>query len=216
MSVRIPEPPIPDYWLLDANVLFSDWSRFFCAALAERVQAQLFYTPLTEEEAFRNLVRLNRLSEADAATRRQNLSEVLPAVRDETDANAYLADLQFVQEKDRPIAASALKAVHDRNKSVGLLTWNVKDFPRKQLLKKQVVRYTPDELAVKIVTETGWSTKQLLENAMEKVQDFAKNYPLLEPTEFSQRSQPIPQNLEQWLEFLKRNRLNLVGRKLQK
>lgn len=216
MSVRIPEPPIPDYWLLDANVLFSDWSRFFCATLAERMQAELFYTPLVEEEAFRNLIRLQRLSPEDARVRRQTLSAVLPATLEQTDAGAYLSDLKFVQEKDRPIAASALKACHERNKHVGLITWNIKDFPRKQLLKKRVVRYTPDELAVKVIQHTRWSPQDLLAASMKKLREFVALYPLVAPTEFSLKSQPEPETEEEWIAFLKRNRLNLMSKIMQR
>ncbi|MDX1669056.1 MAG: hypothetical protein R3194_06550, partial [Limnobacter sp.] len=122
MSVRIPEPAVPGHWLLDANVLFSEWARFFCSVLAQQYSASVFFTPLVEEEAFRNLVRLNRLSPEDAATRRQSLPLSLSAELDDSEASAYLADVAFVQEKDRPIAASALAAVHRLGCHVGLVT----------------------------------------------------------------------------------------------
>lgn len=209
MSVRIPEPPVPDHWLLDANVLFSEWARFFCAVLAQKASATLFFTPLIEEEAFRNLVRLNRLSQEDALTRRQSLPDSLPAELDQTDATGYLPDVQFVQAKDRPIAASALSCVHRLGRNVGLITWNVKDFPRKPLLKKGVVRYTPDELAVKLLKIHGWPARELLDQTKGKMLAYQKSFPLQQPTDFSLRAQPWPENAEQWGDFLRRNRLYL-------
>lgn len=214
MTVRIPEPPIPSLWLLDANVLFSEWSCFFCVTLAMRAKASLFYTPLVEEEAFRNLVRLGRLSPEDALTRRAVLAGALSAHLDHSDASGYLDDVKFVQEKDRPIAASALKATHDTGQAVGLITWNIKDFPRKQLLKKRVVRYTPDELATKILTCTDTAVMDLLKTTLDQVHHFSKEYPLIKPTGFVLKAHPSPQTKEQWSEFLKRNRLNLLLKKM--
>ncbi|MDX1669066.1 MAG: hypothetical protein R3194_06600, partial [Limnobacter sp.] len=95
-----------------------------------------------------------------------------------------------------------------------LVTWNIKDFPRKPLLKKGIVRYTPDELAVKLVKQQGWSPQVLLDETLNRIQHYQKAFPLQKPTEFAMRSQPWPNEPEQWVDFLHRNRLYLFEKLL--
>lgn len=212
MSVRLPEPPIPTRWLLDANVIFSEWSRLFCVEMAQRHSATLFFTPLIEEEAFRNLLRLGRVSELDAARQRQQLAEVLGAKILHTDCSPYLADVKFVDAKDQPIAATALQMHHEFQSDIGLITWNVKDFPRKQLLKKRVVRYTPDELAVALCKLQGVSASELLEATLQRLKNHFDAHSLLEPTSYALKAKPLPTDFESWQDFLKRNRLNNLAK----
>lgn len=212
MSVRIPEPEIPKRWLLDANVIFSEWSRLFCVELASRWGANLAITPLIEEEAFRNLIKLGRITSVDAERQRLALCGVLGADMLHANADAYLNDVKFVDQKDRPIAASALWMHHEYHADVALVTWNIKDFPRKQLLKKRVVRYTPDELAVAVCRKRGLAPAEVLDCALARLVRHFGQHPLLEPTTFVQKARPLPSDELSWQDFLKRNRLNLLAR----
>ncbi len=199
--------PIPQHWLLDANVLFSEWMRVFCATLADEVGARLYYTPLIEEEAFRNLCRLGRLSQRDAQVQRQTLSSLLPAWVHQQDDSAYLADVDCVQKKDKPIAASALGLAVQNNATVALLTWNIKDFPRRQLLRKRVARYTPDEMAIQVLNQVQASGLTLLSHSQTRFMQYLQACPRLEPTLYDLKAKPWPEQLAQWSDFLKRNRL---------
>lgn len=188
-------------------MLFSEWSALFCSVLAARHGARVVYTPLIEEEAFRNLVRLGRISQADAVRLRAIYPQEIPATVLATDPSGYLADVRFVHEKDRPIAAAALQHSILEGQQVGLLTWNIRDFPRKPLLKKGVVRYTPDELAVRLSKLNSWNPFVLITETQARLQKFQRDYPQIEPTDFQQKARPWPESREQWADFLKRNRL---------
>lgn len=205
---------IPAYWLLDANVLFSEWMRIFCATLADEVGASLFYTPLIEEEAFRNLRRLGRLSDADIAQQREKLPILLPAQIETDDASAYLPDVAFVQSKDRPIAASALGVAIKKQAPVALLTWNIKDFPRRQLARKQIIRYTPDEMALHVLQKVETSGFTLLSDSQQRFFQYLLACPRLERTSYDLKAKPWPEQLAQWSDFLKRNRLLRLNKSL--
>jgi hypothetical protein len=135
VSVVLGKPEVPKHWLLDANVLFSEWTRWLMVALARHHGATLYYTPHIENECYRNLVRLGRLHPEDADRERAELPSRLNAVLLPQNHEPYLADVRQVDEKDRHVAASALALKHQLIQPVGLLTWNLKDFPRKPLVE---------------------------------------------------------------------------------
>lgn len=209
------KPPVPRHWVLDANVLFSEWSLAFVRTLAQRCQAQLYWTPLIEHECFRNLVRLNRLHPDDARAQQATLAQRLGACVLDGDYSAYWADVRAVDEKDRHVAATALALRHQTDQYVGLLTWNVKDFPRKQLLKLGLVRYSLDDLVCELQPkdEPVWP---LLQACAQQLNDQLEQAPpKSHPTDFQLKAKPMPKTHEEWLVFLARNRLYRLARLLQ-
>lgn len=211
MSVKIPEPPVPKIWVLDANVLFSDWARALLYCLAQHHQAQLCWSALIEDEVFRNLVRLNRLSALDAEQQRSGMSGLLNGMI-MPDANpVYFPDLKCVDEKDRHVAALALELHHQHQSMIGLVTWNSKDFPRKPLMKKGIVRYSPDDLMFTLLSGST-DGQGLLQASLNEVLVFKQKLPLQEPTEYLNRARPWPDSIESWKDFLSRNRMHRVSK----
>ncbi|WP_370260787.1 PIN domain-containing protein [Limnobacter sp.] len=215
MSVVLPKPPVPHHWLLDANVLFSEWSRGLMFILARTHQAQLHWTPTIEHECYRNLVRLGRLHPEDAALEQARLPLELGGQLYTDDAQAYLADVKAVDEKDRHVAASALALRHRLQAPVALLTWNIKDFPRKPLLKLGLVRYTPDELFTELI-QCPVKASHTLQAAAGHLQSTLSQRPRLHPTAYEQAARPLPNTRQDWLEFLGRNRQHKTARLLQR
>jgi hypothetical protein len=202
---------VPKVWVLDANVLFSDWARALLYCLAKHHQAQLCWSALIEDEVFRNLVRLNRLSALDASIQRSGIATLLNGTI-LPDANpAYFADLKSVDDKDRHVAALALDLHHRHQSMIGLITWNSKDFPRKPLMKKGIVRYSPDDLMFGLVPKSEEGL-QLLHQSLNEVLAFKQKLPLQEPTEYLNRARPWPDSPESWKDFLSRNRMHRVSK----
>lgn len=208
-------PPTPVHWVLDANILFSEWGRWLLVTLAEQAPATLYWTSLIEEECYRNLLRLGRIHPEDATRQRASLAACMNAQVQAPPSESLTLDLKAVHEKDRHVAASALSIRHHHDTPVALITWNIKDFPRQSLLKLGIVRYTPDELALDV-----WKTTQQgltgLHTAVQKMMRFHAECPLLQTTDYQQKARPLPVSDEDWLEFLARNRLHKLARMLTK
>lgn len=202
--------------MLDANVLFSEWTRALCMALAQHRDACLYWTPVIADECFRNLKRLNRLHTDDAQAQQETLAQRMGAHVLEYDHSAYLADVRCVDEKDRHVAATALALRHRLNQPVALLTWNLKDFPRKNLLKLGVVRYNLDELLVELVKTRQAKADELLNNSLVRLQHLLESAPLAHPTDYQLRARPLPENAEEWVQFLARNKMHRVSAMLQR
>ena len=211
MSIKIPEPPVPKVWVLDANVLFSDWARALLVCLSRQHQAQLCWSDMIADEVFRNLVRLNRLSPTDAEMQRSGMAELMQG-RILPPANpVYFLDLKPVDEKDRHVAALALDLHHQHQSMIGLITWNSKDFPRKPLMKKGIVRYSPDDLMFALMPQPD-EGRRLLLDSLNEVVVFKNKLPLQEPTEYLNRARPWPNSTESWHDFLSRNRMHRVSK----
>jgi hypothetical protein len=213
VSVIPGKPEVPKHWLLDANVLFSEWTRWLMVVLAEHHHARLYWTPHIENECYRNLVRLGRLHPEDSDCERAALPARLGGVLLPQVHEAYLADVRAVDEKDRHVAASALALKHQLQSPVGLLTWNVKDFPRKQLLKLGVVRYSPDELLVELMKGQP-CLLTLLDKTVERMQASLNQHPPQQPTLYQARTNPLPSSPADWQEFLGRNRMHKTAKLL--
>lgn len=213
MSIVLGKPEVPRHWLLDANVLFSEWTRWLMVVLARRHQAQLYWTPQIENECYRNLVRLGRLHPDDAESDRLSLSHRLNAHLLPQNHLPYLADVRQVEEKDQHVAASALALKHQLQAPVGLITWNLKDFPRKNLLKLGLVRFSPDELCVEL-TKPQTNTLTCLEQTVCVMMNGLTAYKPANPTLYQLKAQPLPEQLGEWLEFLARNRMHCTARTL--
>lgn len=211
MSVVLGKPEVPKHWLLDANVLFSEWTRWLMVALARQHGATLYFTPHIENECYRNLVRLGRLHPDDASVERAGLPQRLNAVLLPQNHEPYLADVRQVDEKDRHVAASALALRHQVQQPVGLLTWNLKDFPRKPLLKLGLVRMCPDELCVELL-KTKTDIQTCLEQSVQLMQAGLAEQPSQNPTLYQSKASPLPQNHEDWIQFLGRNRMHKTAK----
>lgn len=215
---------MPNCWVLDANILFSDWARALVGELAHRQKAKLVWSELIEDEAFRNLVRLGRLHPQDAERQRTLLALTYAAECVPLANPAYFADLKAVDEKDRHVAALALDKVHTHEQPVALLTWNIRDFPRKPLLKHHIVRYTPEELILQMAAELpdpcnplftqSW-LYEVLSKSIQRVQQSHASHPLQHPTAFVEKARPWPTAPLEWLDFLERNRMYQVAKILR-
>lgn len=204
---------MPRHWLLDANVLFSEWTRWLVVTLAQQHQANLYWTPHIENECYRNLVRLGRLHPDDAAVERVALPGRMGAVLLPQAHEPYLADVRVVDEKDRHVAGSALALRHQVQEPVALLTWNLKDFPRKQLMKLGLVRYSPDELCIELVKSEN-TALACLEQSASTMKAALSTYVLKNPTLYQAKAAPLPTSVEEWLYFLARNKMHKTARSL--
>ena len=213
MSVVLGKPEVPKHWLLDANVLFSEWTRWLMVALARQHGATLYFTPHIENECYRNLVRLGRLHPDDAIVERVELPQRLNAVLLPQNHEPYLADVRQVDEKDRHVAASALALKHQLDHPVGLLTWNLRDFPRKPLLKLGLVRLSPDELCLELLKDAD-NIAACLALSVELMQASWATQSCMNPTVYQRKAQPLPRSIEEWLGFLARNRMHKTAKLL--
>ena len=213
MSINPPEPQVPKFWVLDANILFSTWACCLCFVMAQHAKALLCWTPLIEEECFRNLVRLKRLHPQDSDLQRRELSKALGARVLPPASEAYFGDVQFVHEKDRHVAASALALCHAEFSPVGVLTWNTRDFPRKALLKRKIVRYDLDELLFALhLSDTDLLA--LLNSSLDFMRSFQARFELQFPTDYALRARPLPACSNDWALFLSRCRMHKAAKRL--
>lgn len=193
--------------------MFSEWTRWLLVALARRHEATLYWTPQIENECYRNLVRLGRLHPEDAELERVALPGRLGAVLLAQNHTPYLADVKQVDEKDRHVAGAALALKHQIQAPVGLLTWNLKDFPRKPLLKLGLVRLCPDELCLELIknekNQLAW-----LEQTSQMMQASLATQVLKFPTTYHTKAQPLPVTTEGWLQFLARNRMHKTAKSI--
>jgi len=180
-------------------------------ALARQHDATLYFTPHIENECYRNLVRLGRLHPDDANVERAGLPRRLNAVLLPQNHEPYLADVRQVDEKDRHVAASALALRHELQQAVGLLTWNLKDFPRKPLLKLGLVRMCPDELCVELLKDKT-AIQACLDQSVQLMQAGLAEQPSQHPTAYQMKAMPLPQNQEDWIQFLGRNRMHKTAK----
>jgi len=180
-------------------------------AIARQRGATLYFTPHIENECYRNLVRLGRLHEDDAIVERAGLPQRLNAVLLPQNHEPYLADVRQVDEKDRHVAASALALRHQVQQTVGLLTWNLKDFPRKPLLKLGLVRLCPDELCVELL-KTNADIQACLDQSVQLMQAGLAAQPSQNPTAYQSKASPLPQNHADWIQFLGRNRMHKTAK----
>lgn len=215
MSVVLGKPDVPKHWLLDANILFSEWTRWLAVSLAKRHQATLYWTPHIENECYRNLVRLGRLHPDDAAVERIALPRRMNGVLLPQAHEPYLADVRSVDEKDRHVAASALALRHLVQEPVAILTWNLKDFPRKPLLKLGLVRFSPDELCLESLKKQGDALGCLVQTA-EEMNSALATYTPIYPTAYQSKAAPLPVSIDDWLAFLARNKMHRTARMLYK
>lgn len=213
MSVILGKPEVPKHWLLDANVIFSEWTRWLMVALAEHHNAALYWTPHIESECYRNLVRLGRLHPHDATIEQARLPVRLKATLLPQVHEPYLADVRQVDEKDRHVAASALALRHTVQQPVALLTWNLRDFPRKPLLKLGLVRLCPDEMCLELA-KTREDIQAILLRAVELMQAGLASHPPQTPTIYQTKAMPLPKTELEWGAFLARNRMHKTARRL--
>lgn len=213
MSVVLGKPEVPMHWLLDANVIFSEWTRWLLVVLAQRHGARLYWTPHIENECYRNLVRLGRLHADDAVLERAALPGRLNATLLPQQHEPYLADVRQVEEKDRHVAASALALKHHTQVPVGLITWNLKDFPRKPLLKLGLVRFSPDDLCIELMQKSD-DLMPCLEQTVQAMLAAVATASSQFPTAYQAKAQPLPATPEEWLAFLARNRMHKTARRL--
>ncbi len=189
-------------------MLFSEWQRALLLSFHRQSVVRLHWTAEILDECFRNLKRLGRLNDAGCQFHAGVLSSECPQALC-LPAPAYLADVKAVDDKDRHVAAAALSLRHQLSQSevvpVILLTWNIKDFPKKPLHRLHIVRSTPDEWL------TVWMTHHSLADSMSVLGDAARYMQAWRErlgdslTVYQQRSPFVPEKPDAWPEFLHRN-----------
>jgi hypothetical protein len=117
-----------------------------------------------------------------------------------------VADVRAVDDKDRHVAASALALRHQVQAPVAVLTWNLKDFPRKPLLKLGLVRFSPDELCLELLKTPADVLGGLTQTAAEMNAALSAYTPMY-PTEYQSRAAPLPVDVADWSAFLGRNKM---------
>lgn len=189
---------------LDANALFSDWQRALWLSFAQCSGAtELVCSSLVLDECFRNLLRLNHLTEEGAQRSRLAWLQS-PFVHQVDDADAYLADVRSVHEKDRHVAAAALKWRHHRQvPGITLMTWNIRDFPRPALRRVGIDRLSPDEWLRDCIKRDAALACALLDQSLQLAQ--AARTELADClSDYQRRASGFPQSGAQWPEFLRR------------
>ncbi|MCE2680822.1 MAG: hypothetical protein LW629_10350 [Burkholderiales bacterium] len=202
---RTPDFSQPVALFLDANVLFSDWQRALWLSLAETLpHVGLYDSDVVQDECFRNLIKLERLTVQGAAMAKAHWTQQ-EAVKNVSAFDAYFPDVRSVHEKDRHVAAAALKLKHSLpGCQIVLLTWNIKDFPNPPLRRLGIHRATPDDCLKALLLQTSVVGQQVLEQATVKARQA---FELLgeSASVFQSRASGFPSQPEQWPEFLHRN-----------
>jgi hypothetical protein len=204
------KPALPDFskptaMFLDANVLFSDWQRALWLALAESLpNVTLHHSEVVLDECFRNLIKLERLTaQGVEISRRQWEDHAL--VRNVSSFDAYLADVRSVHEKDRHVAAAALKLKHSLpDWQTVLLTWNIKDFPNPPLRRLAIHRATPDDCLKALLLQNRELGQAVLSLSTRKA-DLAFKALGEATSGFQNRASGFPPQAEHWPAFLHRN-----------
>jgi len=202
---RLPDFSRPVAFFLDANVLFSDWQRALWLSLAESFpDVTLHHSDVVLDECFRNLIKLERLSAAGADISRQHW-ENQTVVKSVSAFDAYYPDVRSVHEKDRHVAAAALKLKHGlADAQTVLLTWNIKDFPNPPLRRLGIIRATPDECLKSLLLQEIAQAKDVLMHSTVKAHQ-AIDLLADTTTAFQARASGFPLEWSQWPAFLHRN-----------
>ena len=99
LKKSLPDFNRPVAFFLDANVLFSDWQRALWLAMAETLpDITLHHSEVVLDECFRNLIKLERLSEHGAEISRQHW-ESHALVQNVSAFDAYLPDVRCLTAK---------------------------------------------------------------------------------------------------------------------
>ena len=178
--------------------------------LHQRGYIQPYWTPLVLDECFRNLLRLGRICETAHTFYLNDLSERVPSACIEL-APVYEIDVRCVHQKDRHVAAAALYLRHRLSAEqntltpVNLLTWNIRDFPKRPLNKLSVIRFTPDEWLFQ------WLADQSVTDVFAVLSDAANLMSTWRIglgdnlTDFQRKPGFWPDSPSAWPEFLHRN-----------
>jgi hypothetical protein len=189
---------------LDANALFSDWQRaLWCSFASLHGDAPLYHSGLVLDECFRNLLRLGHLTESGANLSRQQW-EMHPQTQCVDAFDAYLADVRAVHEKDRHVAAAALKLRHAQpHRQVLLLTWNIRDFPRPALRRLGIQRFSPDEFVRALLMTQPGLARSVLQDSLAQAGLHRR---LLTDclSAYQQRASGFPADDDAWPDFLNR------------
>lgn len=196
---------------LDANALFSDWQRAVWLSLADELTGiHLHHSDLVLDECFRNLLRLEHLTPSGAEQARQQWLNH-PRVSGIDAFDAYFEDVRSVHEKDRHVAAAALKCRHlHQVPDVQLLTWNVRDFPRPALKRVGVVRISPDEFLLQMFKRDAVLVHRVLQSSLQLAQTHrARMADAL--SLYQQRASGFPSCASEWPDFLRRCGFRQLG-----
>lgn len=189
-------------------MLFSEFQRALVKVVSDSLALEPVWTAEILDECFRNLVRLGRITPAAAQIQQMQLRQLFPKAL-QAPACQYIADVKPVDEKDRHVAALALKLYHDHvfatgtAQTVWLLTWNIRDFPARPLRRLGIERLSPDEWLCGLIQSQPTKALLWLEQAAALMCELGKALGD-ERTSFQEKSPGIPDSADQWPAFLHR------------
>lgn len=141
--MAVPKLP-PPVVVLDACILISNVLRFISLSLAARGYFQPAWSPIIGDEWLRNASRLWQVERSQLALDWAQWQVDFP-LADQGDIQLYKAGLKYSDPKDWHVIAAARAAqAHYPERSVGILTRNIKDFNRSELARLGIERLQPD------------------------------------------------------------------------
>lgn len=136
-----PQPPVV---VLDACILISNVLRYLSLELAAKGYFQPAWSAIIGDEWLRNAARLWQVAPSQLEVDWAQWQVDFP-LADQGNIQPYKAGLQYSDPKDWHVIAAARAAqVQFPQRSVGILTRNIKDFNRSELARLGIERLQPD------------------------------------------------------------------------
>lgn len=133
--------------LLDACVLYPAPLRDLLMTLGTHCPIKLRWSALIHDEWMRNLLaNRNDLTDAQVERTRSLMDQAIPDAL-VTDFEPVIDSLVLPDPDDRHVLAAAIQAKAD-----AIVTWNIKDFPAKNLKSHHLVRLNPDAFIMDVIT----------------------------------------------------------------
>lgn len=180
--------PVPHYVVLDTCVLISNTVRKLLIRMAQHNCIAPVWGDYIGEEWRRNIPKIWDVSD-DYATREWNFMQQQFPEANMGLVHEFEKGLRYSDEKDHHVIACALsKQLDISDQNISIITWNLKDFARREIRELGLYLYSPDQLLAML-----WPKhKELMMDLF--------NFFAIDALEVGREELPI-------LEFLKRERL---------
>lgn len=137
---------LPSVLVLDTCVLISNVLRRLLLAVADEQLFKPVWSPIIGDEWRRNAGRLWKVMPTSIKEQWEALQQRYPDA-DLGDSSEFKKNLRYSDPKDWHVIASArLAQQHYPERSVGILTRNLKDFNRSELRRLGISLWDPDQL----------------------------------------------------------------------
>lgn len=139
-----PQRVVPDAVVLDACVLISNVLRYLSLQVARAGWVQPLWSPVIADEWVRNASRLWQVPTESLWQDWQDFNAEFPSA-DQGGVQNFKEGLVYSDPKDWHVIAAARVALTEHsNRSVGILTKNLRDFNRSELKRLQIALWEPD------------------------------------------------------------------------